>query len=162
MSFIAQPSWWTVIKNLLSLSTWEWRTLWRRRAPRKKMGYLPRSWTRNRAPTRTSTPCPWRSWLRSWTPTSRLGWCSLRPRRGWKGMAPTPWPRLQRRQSGWSESLITFSKVDWWLLRFLKVMFGGFAALLWAAAILCFVATAIQAAEDGDEMVEWASPWSFQ
>ena len=32
-------------------------------------------------------------------------------------------------------------------------MFGGFAALLWAAAILCFVATAIQAAEDGDEMV---------
>lgn len=40
------------------------------------------------------------------------------------------------------------------MLRFLKVMFGGFAALLWAAAILCFVATAIQAAEDGDEMVE--------
>merc|ERR1719391_1671857 len=30
-------------------------------------------------------------------------------------------------------------------LRFLKVMFSGFAALLWAAAILCFVATAMQA-----------------
>ena len=30
------------------------------------------------------------------------------------------------------------------LFRFLKVMFSGFATLLWAAAILCFVATAIQ------------------
>ena len=29
------------------------------------------------------------------------------------------------------------------LFRFLKVMFSGFAALLWVAAILCFVATAI-------------------
>ena len=39
------------------------------------------------------------------------------------------------------------------LFRFLKVMFSGFAALLWAAAILCFVATAIQAGKEGDEMV---------
>ena len=39
------------------------------------------------------------------------------------------------------------------LFRFLKVMFSGFAALLWAAAILCFVATAIQAGEEGEEMV---------
>ena len=37
------------------------------------------------------------------------------------------------------------------LFRFLKVMFGGFAAPLWAAAILCFVALAIQAGEE--EMV---------
>ena len=41
------------------------------------------------------------------------------------------------------------------MFRFLKVMFSGFAALLWAAAILCFVATGIQAgqASTGDEMV---------
>ena len=39
------------------------------------------------------------------------------------------------------------------MFRFLKVMFSGFAALLWAAAILCFVATAIQADKEGDEMV---------
>ena len=39
------------------------------------------------------------------------------------------------------------------LFRFLKVMFSGFAALLWAAAILCFVATAIQAGKEGEEMV---------
>ena len=39
------------------------------------------------------------------------------------------------------------------LFRFLKVMFSGFAALLWATAILCFVATAIQAANSGEEMV---------
>ena len=29
-------------------------------------------------------------------------------------------------------------------IKFLKVMVGGFASLLWAAAILCFVATAIE------------------
>ena len=39
------------------------------------------------------------------------------------------------------------------LFRFLKVMFSGFAALLWAAAILCFVATGIQAGKEGEEMV---------
>ena len=39
------------------------------------------------------------------------------------------------------------------MFRFLKVMFSGFAALLWAAAILCFVATAIQAGNEGEEMV---------
>ena len=39
------------------------------------------------------------------------------------------------------------------LFRFLKVMFGGFAALLWAAAILCFVATGIQAGKEGEDMV---------
>ena len=39
------------------------------------------------------------------------------------------------------------------MFRFLKVMFSGFAALLWAAAILCFVATGIQAGTEGDEMV---------
>ena len=42
------------------------------------------------------------------------------------------------------------------MFRFLKVMFSGFAALLWAAAILCFVATGIQAGKastEGDEMV---------
>ena len=43
------------------------------------------------------------------------------------------------------------------MFRFLKVMFSGFAALLWAAAILCFVATGIQAGKastEGDEMVD--------
>ena len=39
------------------------------------------------------------------------------------------------------------------MFRFLKVMFSGFAALLWAAAILCPVATAIQDGKEGDEMV---------
>ena len=39
------------------------------------------------------------------------------------------------------------------LFRFLKVMFSGFAALLWAEAILCFVSTEIQAGKEGDEMV---------
>ena len=37
------------------------------------------------------------------------------------------------------------------LFRFLKVMFSGFATLLWAAAILCFIALAIQVGEE--EMV---------
>ena len=37
--------------------------------------------------------------------------------------------------------------------RFLKVMFSGFAALLWAAAILCFVATGIEAGREGEDMV---------
>ena len=39
------------------------------------------------------------------------------------------------------------------LFRFLKVMFSGFAALLWAAAVLCFIATGIQASSEGEEMV---------
>ena len=39
------------------------------------------------------------------------------------------------------------------LFRFLKVMFSGFAALLWAAAILCFVATGIEAGREGEDMV---------
>ena len=39
------------------------------------------------------------------------------------------------------------------LFRFLKVVSSGFAALLWAAAILYFVATAIQSGTEGDEMV---------
>merc|ERR1719370_2823375 len=48
-------------------------------------------------------------------------------------------------------SLTPPKKTPEWL-KFLKVMFGGFAALLWAAAILCFVATGIQAGKEGEDM----------
>ena len=37
--------------------------------------------------------------------------------------------------------------------RFLKVMFSGFAGLLWAGAILCFIATGIEASKGGEDMV---------
>ena len=46
------------------------------------------------------------------------------------------------------------------LFRFLKVMFSGFAALLWAAGILCFVATAIQVGQG--EMIDWLSQPFFE
>ena len=39
------------------------------------------------------------------------------------------------------------------LSRFLKVMFSGFAGLLWAGAILCFIATGIEASKGGEDMV---------
>ena len=39
------------------------------------------------------------------------------------------------------------------LFRFLKVMFSGFAGLLWAGAILCFIATGIEASKGGEDMV---------
>ena len=40
------------------------------------------------------------------------------------------------------------------LFRFLKVMFSGFAGLLWAGAILCFIATGIEASKGGEDMVK--------
>ena len=39
------------------------------------------------------------------------------------------------------------------MFRFLKVMFSGFAGLLWAGAILCFIATGIEASKGGEDMV---------
>ena len=39
------------------------------------------------------------------------------------------------------------------LFRFLKVMFSGFAGLLWAGVILCFIAIGIEASKEGEDMV---------
>ena len=39
------------------------------------------------------------------------------------------------------------------MFRFLKVMFSGFAGLLWAGALLCFIATGIEASKGGENMV---------
>ena len=40
------------------------------------------------------------------------------------------------------------------MFRFPKVMFSGFAALLWTAAILCFLARRTQNSGEGYEMVK--------
>ena len=63
------------------------------------------SWKHSRAPTTTSTQCPWRCWSSSWTPTWSLACQRPRPRCDWRGTAPTPWPLPRRRQRGWSECL---------------------------------------------------------
>ena len=62
-------------------------TLSRRKATRRLL--LP-SWKRSGAPTTTSTRCLWRCWPSSWTPTSSRACQRPRPKRDWRGTAPTP------------------------------------------------------------------------